>query len=269
MMEFKKLQYSWHYLFLVVLLFITNNYAALATLKKIFVIPIKGEINLPMQRYLQRGLNAAQETNADQIILELDTYGGTLETADTISKILLTHPQPIDAFINYKAISAGALLAIACDHIYMTSDAKIGAATVVTSTGEVAPEKYQSLMRATMRATAEAKGWSPSIAANMVGDALSKSREQQSVITFTTKGAISNHYCTQGNCTHQVATIEELLQQKEITEYILTTFHLSWVDDFLNYLVTPWVSGLLIVIMIISGFLIFQELLYVLAKSSN
>ena len=54
---------------------------------------------------------------------------------------------PIYVWIYIDAASAGALISIACDSIYMSSGASIGAATVVTGDGTQAPDKSQSYMR--------------------------------------------------------------------------------------------------------------------------
>ena len=118
--------------------------------KKIFVMKISSEINAQTNRYSQLALEKADEVNADIVILDLDTYGGALNDADEIRKRFLEFDKPLYVFIDKNAASAGALISIACDSIYMTPGASIGAATVVVSTGEAAPDKYQSYMRSIM-----------------------------------------------------------------------------------------------------------------------
>ena len=81
-----------------------------------------------------------------------------MSAADSIRTKTSQRFCPCYVFIDDNAASAGALIAIACDSIYMKPGGKIGAATVVNQTGEQVPDKYQSYMRATMRATAEAHG---------------------------------------------------------------------------------------------------------------
>ena len=95
------------------------------------------------------------------VVIDMDTPGGALNDADDISTAILEFPLPIYVFINKDAASAGALISIACDSIFMASGARIGAATVVTADGTAAPDKYQSYMRSIMRSTAEANGRDP------------------------------------------------------------------------------------------------------------
>src|SRR5690606_40455543 len=93
--------------------------------------------------------------------------------ADEIRTLILEYEKPVWVFINKDAASAGALISIACDSIYMAPGASIGAATVVMGgTGEAAPDKYQSYMRSIMRSTAEANGRDPKIAEAMVDEDL-------------------------------------------------------------------------------------------------
>jgi membrane-bound serine protease (ClpP class) len=100
--------------------------------------------------------------------------------------------KPIWVYINSDAASAGALISIACDSIYMSPGASIGAATVVDGSGEKAPDKYQSYMRSIMRSTAEENGRDPRIAEGMVDEsfAIDSIKLEGQVITFSTSEAI-------------------------------------------------------------------------------
>ena len=77
----------------------------------------------------------------------MNTYGGSVVHADSIRTLILNSAIPVYAFIDNNAASAGALIAIACDSIYMRPGGNIGAATVVNETGAAMPDKYQSYMR--------------------------------------------------------------------------------------------------------------------------
>jgi len=158
---------------------------------------IKDNIDPRMNRYVKLALNEAREINADYVIIEMDTYGGALNDADDIRTMILEYDKPIYVFINRDAASAGALISIACDSIYMAAGASIGAATVVTAEGVAAPDKYQSYMRSIMRSTAEAKGRDPKIAEAMVDESLEIEgiTEEGEVITFSTSEAIQNGFC--------------------------------------------------------------------------
>ena len=155
-------------------------------------LKVTSDIDPRSNRYVELGLEKATEMNVEYVILELDTYGGALTDADEIRTAVLNYEQPIYAFINKDAASAGALISIACDSIYMSTGSSIGAATVVTGEGEAAPDKYQSYMRSIMRSTAEAKGRNPEIAEAMVDEEirLDSLIKDGKVLTFSVSEAI-------------------------------------------------------------------------------
>ena len=105
----------------------------------VYVIEIRQNIDNSSMRKLSLGLEDAQAKGADYIILHLDTYGGAVDAADSMRKAILHAPVPVVAFVDLQAASAGALISIACDSIYMRPGASIGAATVVNQNGEVMP----------------------------------------------------------------------------------------------------------------------------------
>jgi len=214
---------------------------------KVLQLSIKNDIDPRMNRYIELGLDAASDDNYDLIIIEMDTYGGLVTDAKDIVEKLLNFKKPIYVFINKDAASAGALISIACDSIYMAPGASIGAATVVMGQGEAAPDKYQSYMRSTMRSTAEEKGRDPAIAEAMVDERIeiegvTKAGE---VITFTTSEAIKN-----GFCEAEVNDIKELLTRAGITEYELDEFSISSVEKIIAVFLNPMLSGILIMIII-------------------
>jgi membrane-bound serine protease (ClpP class) len=215
--------------------------------KKVMVMEIKAEIDPRMTRYVELALNHAEKTKAEIIIIEMDTYGGILTDAKEIVDKLMDVKKPLWVFINSDAASAGALISIACDSIYMSPGASIGAATVVDGGGEKAPDKYQSYMRSIMRSTAEENGRDPRIAEGMVdeGFAIDSIKEVGQVITFSTTEAIKNGYCE-----GKVESIEELLAKNGITNYSIDTFELSATDKIVSIFLNPFISGILILIII-------------------
>ena len=124
--------------------------------KKILLGKIDDNIDPRTNRYTKLLLEEASKSEYDIVVIEMDTYGGAVNDADDIRTRILDFNKPIYVWINKDAASAGALISIACDSIYMSSGASIGAATVVTGDGAQAPDKYQSYMRSIMRSTAEA-----------------------------------------------------------------------------------------------------------------
>lgn len=200
--------------------------------QKVYKFAINDEINSKTWIFTKKALEEAKEVNPDLIVLHLNTYGGEVVYADSIRTAILRCETPIVAYIDNNAASAGALISIACDRIYMRTGSQIGAATVVNGVdGTKMPDKYQSYMRATMRATAESHGkdslgnWrrDPLIAEAMVDESvyIKDIIDTGKILTFTTKEAIEHKYCEA-----EVTTLDEVLEAEghvvsecEITEY--------------------------------------------------
>jgi membrane-bound serine protease (ClpP class) len=233
------------FLFLISLFSIAQS--SKEPVKKIFIMEIRDEIDPSMSRYVGLALDEASKIKADYIVIDMNTYGGALNDADTIRKRLLDYDKPVFVFINKNAASAGALISMACDSIYMQPGSNIGASTVVDGSGTPAPEKYQSYMRSMMRSTAQAKGRDPRIAEAMVGvgeegDSLYKSG---SVLTFSTDEAIKNNFCE-----GKVNSIDEILKINHIGSYEKINFKLSFVEKAIALFLNPFLRGILILIIL-------------------
>ncbi|MHA6248163.1 NfeD family protein [Pontibacter sp. CAU 1760] len=212
---------------------------------KVFIMEIKSEIDPRTNRYTKVALDAATEAEADHILLVLDTFGGALNDADEIRKRLLNYPKPVYVFIDNNAASAGALISLACDSIYMSPGSNIGAATVVGATGEAAPGKYQSYMRSIMRSTAEANGRNPHLAEAMVEASVDSTLSAGQVLTLTTTEAVKYGFCD-GVAENVEGVLAQLhLQQAEIIRYQPGT-----TDNVINFFLNPFISGILLLLII-------------------
>ena len=223
---------------------------------QVMVMKIDKTIDPRMNRYTKLALEKADANGADIVIIEMNTYGGTLNDADEIRTRILDFKKPVWVFINNNAASAGALISIACDRIYMSSGASIGAATVVEQTGEAAPDKYQSYMRSMMRSTAEANGRDPRIAEAMVDQRItvdSINRPGQ-VITFSTSEAIKHGYCE-----GKAGSLEEILLKNKIKNYKIEYFDISPVEQVIRFFMNPLISGILILIFLGGIYFEFQS----------
>ena len=210
-------------------------------------LKINDVIDPRTNRYSELGLEKAQEIDADYVILELDTYGGALNDADDIRTRILNFDKPIYTFINKDAASAGALISIACDSIYMAKGSSIGAATVVTQDGAAAPDKYQSYMRSIMRSTAEAKGRDPRMAEAMVDEDidLDSIATERKILTLSTSEAIKY-----GFCEAEVSSIDEIMKRSGIEDYNIEEYRLDATEKIISLFLNPFVSGILILIII-------------------
>jgi len=219
----------------------------LSTKEEVFIMEIKDEIDARTNRYVELALQEARDRGSSHIIIEMNTYGGALYDADEIRSALLNLDIPVYVFIDNNAASAGALISIACDSIYMASGSSIGAATVVNQTGEAAPDKYQSYMRSIMRATAEATGRNPQIAEAMVDEkieieGISKAGE---VITFSTSEAMKY-----GFCEGEFNSTTQLLNHLNLDGNEVHRYELSNVESIIQFFINPFISGILILIII-------------------
>lgn len=215
--------------------------------KKVYLFSIDEDIAPPASLRVEKALKEAESIKADIIVVHINTYGGTLDDADKIRTAFLESPIPVWAYIDNNAASAGALISIACEKIYMHSGSSIGAATVVDQTGEVQPDKYQSYMRSLMRATAEKRHRNPDIAQAMVDpdifvEGISDSGK---VLTFTTNEAIEH-----GFCEAEVESVEQLLEHAGVQKYTIYEQRYRFIDKLIGFLVSPVVSGILIMLII-------------------
>jgi membrane-bound serine protease (ClpP class) len=215
--------------------------------KMVYIFDIDEEIAPPVSRRMEKAWKDAKEKQADLILIHMNTYGGLVVDADTIRTRILNSSIPVIVFIDNNAASAGALISIACDKIYMRKSANIGAATVVNQTAEAMPDKYQSYMRATMRSTAEATGRDPKIAEAMVDQDIYIENiiDSGKVLTFTASEAYQH-----GFCDSIVESIDEVLAAYGIEDYRTEELHLTSVDKVIDFLISPYIHGILIMIII-------------------
>jgi membrane-bound serine protease (ClpP class) len=213
----------------------------------IYKFDIKENIARPAFRTLQRAFEEADTLNADVIFIHMNTYGGQVDIADSMRTRIMQSKIPVMVFIDNNAASAGALISIATDRIYMRPGSNIGAATVVDQTGEVVADKFQSYMRSMMRSTAEAKDRDPDIAQAMVDPSIEIEGviEEGKVLTFTASEAMRF-----GFCEGIAETPDEVMQLAGFENYTIEEQKLTAMDRIINFLISPVVSGLLIMLIL-------------------
>lgn len=228
----------------------------------VYQFDILQEIDPPAWRQTQKAFEFAKKSKADVIIIHMNTYGGLVDVADSIRTKIINCTIPVYVFIDNNAASAGALISIACDKIFMKKGANIGAATVVTSDGKAAPDKYQAYMRATMRSTAESHGkitviengdtitkWfrDPKFAEAMVDESIYIQGiiDTGKVITFTTNEAIKYGYCE-----GEAESIDEALKLAGISNYRIEKYEATITEKIIDFLINPVIHGLLIMLII-------------------
>ena len=230
----------------------------------IYLINIKENIGSNTWVYLQNGLYEARENKADAVLLHMNTYGGTVLDADSMRTAILNSKIPVYVFIDVNAASAGSLIAIAADSIYMRSSASMGAATVVEGgSGEVATDKYQSYMRGIMRATAESHGkietvengvpvsrWrrNPIVAEAMVDErvVVTGYADSTQILTLTSSQAIELGYCEGiAESVHEV-----IVSHLGYSDYDLETYNPTFYDRIKGFLTNGVLQAFLIMFII-------------------
>ncbi len=244
------------------ILFSQEDQSQTDSTKIVYVFNIFREIGSTSWIHTEKAFQEAKKMNACCMLLHLNTYGGQVVFADSIRTKILNSDIPVYVFIDNNAASAGALISIACDSIYMRPGANIGAATVVNQTGEKMPDKYQSYMRSTIRATAEAHGadtiitakndtiikWhrDPKIAEAMVDERvyIPGVIDTGKVLTFTALEAIKN-----GFCEGEANSVEDVIENKlKIKNYEIREYKPSFYDGLKGFLMNPMFQGILILV---------------------
>jgi membrane-bound serine protease (ClpP class) len=230
---------------------------------QILQVNLRDEINSVTWLLIQKSFAEATRQHYDCVLINMNTYGGEVLYADSIRTTILNAPMPVFVFINNNAASAGALISIACDKIFMRTSATMGASTVVDQTGKAAPDKYQSYMRGIIRATAESQGkdtlidgsdtsivWhrDPRIAEAMVDpDIYIKGIiDTGKVLTFTANEAMNHGYCDGIAET----TDEALTKYAGFSDYDLKVFQMSGWDKLKGHLMGTAFQAVLIMLIV-------------------
>lgn len=222
----------------------------------VYRVPIDGTIDLGLPPFIKRMIDKAESENATAIIFDINTFGGRVDAATQIKDAILGSDITTIAFINRRAISAGALISLSCEKIYMTGGGLIGAATAVDMSGKKGSEKVISFMREEMASTAEKRGRNKEIARGMVdeeldfshlvinGDSISvndiEGRKEGKLISLTTEQAIK-YGIADGTAESIEALMDTLsygsLEVKESSE--------NWSESIVRFLTNPVVASLL------------------------
>jgi membrane-bound serine protease (ClpP class) len=203
-----------------------------------------GMIDPGITAFVERAVLDANEADADAIVFEIDTFGGRVDAATVISDAIMDAKPLTIAFINKRAISAGALISLACDKIVMVTGGEIGAVTPVTGGGTKAEDKIVSVMRAQMRANAEAKGRDAEIAEAMVDEKIDIPGFSEVVgrpATLTTEEAL--HF---GMADETAQTLQELLRIYDLDNARIVEVDINWAEQVVRLLTHPAVTSILL-----------------------
>ena len=222
----------------------------------VYRVPIEGIIDLGLPPFIQRTLEDAESNEATAVIFDINTFGGRVDAATQIKDAILGADILTIAFINRRAISAGALISLSCEKIYMTGGGLIGAATAVDMTGKKGSEKVISFMREEMASTAEKRGRSKEIARGMVdedltfthlvigGDSIKvddiEGRKDGKLISLTTEQALK-YKIADGTAEN----MEALLDSLGYSSFETIETAENWSEAIVRFLTNPVVASLL------------------------
>lgn len=212
----------------------------------VYHIPIENEVEKGLKAFLERAFKEAKENKAEAIILEIHTPGGYVNAAEEISKLMDSVNIDLIAFINSKAHSAGAFLALHADKIYMTPDASIGAAAVIDGNGNMANKKATSAWIAQMKAAAESSGRDPKYAIGMADASVDLSEFRAPVgkiLTLSASEALQVGY-SEGT----VKDFNELLTKLGFKDSKVVDIHPTLAEKIARFITNPLVVTLLLVI---------------------
>ncbi len=216
----------------------------------VYVAPVEDIIDLGLAPFVQRVLDEATAAGAAAVVLEINTFGGRVDAAVQIRDALLNSRLRTVAFVNKRAISAGALIALAAESLVMAGGGTIGAATPVQAgqpgaAAQPASEKTVSYVRKEFRATAESRKRPLLIAEAMVDPDVEIRGiiEKGKLLTLTTEEALK----------HKVAdfradTLESALEKLGLGGAQLRRASPNWAENVVRFLTHPVISSLLITV---------------------
>ncbi len=227
--------------FTLLLLFCSSIHAQ----NTIYRVKFDEEISLSLVPYLKRAIALAEKEKADALLIEINTFGGRVDAATQLKDVLLDSKIPTIAFVNKRAVSAGALITLSCKNIAMAPGSSIGAATVVDQEGKKVSEKYQSYMRAEMRSTAQKNGRDPKIAEGMVDERV----VIPGLVDSTQLVSLDDEEAVRYKMADTIVTSAEgAAKAFGFSDPRIIDVKSNWAEEFVKFLNNPLVSSLLIML---------------------
>ena len=215
---------------------------------EVYVIPVHGMIDLGLASFVKRSVKEAETAGAKAIILDIKTYGGRVDAAVDIKDALSNLKMLTVAYVNPRAISAGALIALSCKHIIVAPGSMIGAASPIKigfagMSQKKGSEKEISFVRSAFRAAAEQNGHSPELAEAMVDPdiKIKKITQKGKLVTLTGTEAIKI-----GLAENEAKSIDEILRLFGLDNLNIKKTSTNWAEHVVRFFTHPIVSSLLL-----------------------
>lgn len=219
-------------------------FSPVASNETVYHIPLQNEVEKALYTFLAQSLDEAKENDADLIVIDMDTPGGVVNDAENIAELLANSETPIVVYINNRALSAGAYLALYGDKIYMTPNATMGAAAVIDQTGNAADEKARSAWAASMRNAAENSGRDPLYGLAMVDASIDLPEfgaEEGQLLTLSAKEAIEVKYAD-----GIVNSLDEVLEAEGLENAEIVSVEESFLVKLARFITNPIIVPILL-----------------------
>ncbi|EIL86121.1 yqeZ [Bacillus sp. M 2-6] len=212
--------------------------------QKVHVIPIEDTVEKGLSKFIERSFEQAKSERAKHIILDINTPGGAVDAALEIADTIRASDIPVTAFVNHRALSAGAFIALNADQIYMTPNGKMGAAAIIDGEGNAADQKSESLWLAEMSDAAEKQGRNPKYALAMADvdiDAKEAGAPKGELLTFNTDRALQFGYAE-----GEAKNMDDLLQKLNLADASVQYDEVSFAEKVARFLTHPIVIPILL-----------------------
>lgn len=208
--------------------------------KKVYIVPVKGVINKGVEQFVKRGIKEAEKEKVKAIVFEINTPGGQVQSAVNISNAILDASIPTISYINNEATSAGVIIAISCEKIYMSHNSTIGAA-------ETRPkeEKYISYWASKLKSVAEVTGRDPKLVAAMA-DAdieIEGVTEKGKILSLTTKQALKL-----GLADDVAENYDELFAITDLKDAAIVIKEKNLAEKLVHIIMNPYITPILLTI---------------------
>lgn len=237
---------------------------------KVCIIPVRQDIDESIIYVIRRGMKEAIDQKADIVILDMDTYGGSIFVTEEIFKILnkFPHQDTLYTYVNTRAGSAGSFIAAATHKIYMAPGSVIGAAAPVNSDGtdinKTMNMKIKSFVRGIVRAQAERQGHRADVFESMVDSDMGLSIDGKeivakgSLLTLTSEEALKEY----GNpkkpllSSGTMPTIESVIEKVAGPDAVVTKIEPTGLETLASWIVT--IAPYLLAAAMICGYIEFK-----------
>ncbi|WP_254450566.1 NfeD family protein [Cohnella herbarum] len=217
----------------------------------VYVIPVHQTVQTGLASFLDRALEEAEEAKASLVVLDIDTPGGRLDTAEEIGKRIRGATVPTVAYVSGKAASAGAYLALNAGGIAMAPGTTIGAAMIVDGSGNaVENPKLVSFWSEEMASAAELNGRDANIAIGMVDPdrvvemkAIGETKQKGQIISLSSEKALKVGYADK-----IAKTPEEVIAWKGLSDRTVVDLKPSFAEKVSTAVTSPGIATLLLII---------------------